>query len=295
MRELRPSAILFGDQMENRKRLGEIFVEQNILSRKTVERVLAIAQRSDKKFGAVLEEMGLITPEELAVALATQYKCGTVFNFARHSFPPQLLNIITGEVALENHIFPLKLDGNRLALAMADPTITRIVNNIAANNNLTIIPFVAPRNDINMAVCKHYFGIDVAEPAPKGVLIIEDDKLILTMLTRILSSSYQVYTAMDGLQGYKEAISKKPSVIITDKEMPKLDGYGFLDALKNVPESNKIPVILISGTTTAEVEAEAFAKGFFDFISKPVKEVTLLTRVKRAFDYSEKQRNYFTN
>jgi CheY-like chemotaxis protein len=278
--------------MEQRKRLGEIFVEQGILSLKTVERVLAIAKKNNNKFGALLEEMGLITPEEFADALAIQFKCRTVFNVAGYSFPPQLLNIITGEVALENHIFPLKLDGNRLAMAMADPTMTRIVDNIAVNNNLTIIPFIAPRKDIIMAVCKHYFGIDVVEPAQKTVLAIEDDKLILTLITNILSSDYKVYTAMDGMQGFKEAISKKPHVILTDKEMPKLDGYGFLDAFKNVPESRNIPIILISGTTNAEVEAEAFEKGFFDFISKPVKELTLLTRVKRAFDYSEKQR-YF--
>lgn len=279
--------------MEQRKKLGEILVEQNILTLKTVERVLSIARRTNKRFGEVLAEMGLITPEEFAAALALQYKCRTVFNFARHSFPQQLLDIINGEVALENLIFPLKQDGNRLALAMADPTITRIVANIAANNNLTIVPFVAPRTDIYSAVCKHYFGIDVVEPSQKSVLVIEDDKLILTMLANILSSEYKVYTAVDGLQGYKEVISKKPHVVITDKEMPKLDGYGFMDALKNVPESENIPVILISGTSNAEVEAEAFTKGFFDFISKPVKELTLLTRVKRAFDYSEKQRNYF--
>lgn len=281
--------------MEQRKKLGEIFVEQNILSPKTVERVLSHAKRINKRFGAVLEEMGLITAEEFAGALAIQYKCRTVFNFARHSFPQQLLDIITGEVALENHIFPLKLDGNRLALAMADPTMTRIIDNIAANNNLTIIPFVAPRKDIISAVCKHYFGIAALESAEKTVLVIEDDKLILTMLTKTLSSEYQVYTAMDGLQGYKEAISKKPHVIITDKEMPKLDGYGFLDALKNVPESRNIPIILISGTSNAEVEAEAFTRGFFDFISKPVKELTLLTRVRRAFDYSDKQRYFITD
>jgi CheY-like chemotaxis protein len=276
--------------MDQRKRIGEIFVEQNILSQKTVERVLAIAQRTNRRLGAVLEEMELITSEELAGTLAIQYKCRTVFNFAKFSFPPQLLNIITGEVALENQIFPLKLDGTRLALAMADPTITRIVDNIAMNNNLTIIPYIASRKEINMAVSKHYFGMDVVDPTQKTVLVIEDDKLILTMLAHLLSGEYKVYTAMDGLQGYKEVISKKPHVILTDKEMPKLDGYGFLDALLHAPESKHIPVILISGTTNADVEAEAFEKGFFDFISKPVKELTLLTRVKRAFDYCEKQR-----
>jgi CheY-like chemotaxis protein len=275
--------------MEPRKKIGEIFVEQKILSQKTVDRVLAIAKRTDRRLGAVLEEMELITTEELAGALAIQYNCRTVFNFAGYSFPQQLLKIITGEVALENHIFPLKLDGSRLALAMADPTVSRIVDNIAANNNLTIVPYIASRKEINTAVCKHYFGMDALDPSKKSVLVIEDDKLILTMLTHVLSADYEVYTAMDGLQGYKEVLTKKPHVILTDKEMPKLDGYGFLDALLHAPECKHIPVILISGTTNADVEAEAFAKGFFDFITKPIKELTLLTRVKRAFDYCEKQ------
>jgi CheY-like chemotaxis protein len=279
--------------MEQRKKLGEIFVEQNILTPKTVERVLSIAQRCGKKFAAVLEEMELITLEEFANALAIQFKLKTVFNFAHYSFPPQVLNIIPGEVALENCIFPLKLDGDRLAMAIADPTITRIVDNIATNNNLNIVLFVAPRRDINDAVSKHYFGMDVVESSQKTVLVVEDDKLILAMLNKILSGEYKVITATDGMQGYKEVISKRPHVILTDKEMPKLDGYGLLDSLRTLPEAKQIPVILISGNNDAEVEAEAFAKGFFDFIAKPVKELTLLTRVKRAFDFVEKQRFLF--
>ncbi len=237
--------------------------------------------------------MELITPEEFANALAMQFNLKPVSNFARYSFPSQVLSVITGEVALENCIFPLKLDGQRLAMAVADPTATRIIDNIAANNDLTIVPFVAPRREINDAVCKHYFGMAAERPSQKTVLVVEDDKLILAMLTKILSCEYKVITAMDGLQGYKDVISKKPHVILTDKEMPKLDGYGLLDSLRNLHESKDIPIILISGADNADVEAEAFARGFFDFISKPVKEVTLLTRVKRAFDYFEKQHHLF--
>ncbi len=276
--------------MDQRKKLGEIFVEQNLLCAKTVERVVGIAKSLDKRFGTVLEEMGLITGEELAVALAKQYNCKTIFNFARYPYPPQLLDIISSEVALQNLLFPLKREGDKLALALVDPTNTKIVSNIAANNELKIIPFVSTHKEVNLAICKHYFGKDVTTaPSQKTVLVVEDDKLIMTMLNNYLSRDYLVYSAMDGMEAYKEAISRKPHVILADKEMPKLDGYGLLNALRKLPETKSIPVLLVSGTTNADAEAEAFDRGFFDFIPKPVKAQTLLTRVKRAIDFSEKQ------
>jgi CheY-like chemotaxis protein len=275
--------------MDQENRLANIFVEQNILSAKTVERVMAIAGRMHKSVTDVLKDMELITCEELANVLAIQFKCKTAFDFARYSFKQELLDIIPGEVALENHIFPLKREEGRLALAMADPGNNKIVDNIAANNDLTIIPYVATRKEIDMAVCRHYFGMDSIEPSQKTILVVEDDKLLLTMLSNMLSRDYKVYTAMDGMQAYKDVVTKKPHVVLTDKEMPKLDGYGLMDALANMHETRNVPVILISGTSNADVEAEAFEKGFFDFISKPVKQLTLLTRVKRAFDFCERQ------
>jgi CheY-like chemotaxis protein len=99
---------------------------------------------------------------------------------------------------------------------------------------------------------------------------------------------------MDGMEAYKIVIAEKPHVIITDKEMPKLDGYGLLEALKNVPETSFIPVILVTGRTmNAEEEAKAFERGFFDFIPKPVSEVTLKARVKRAFHFHDHQYKLF--
>jgi CheY-like chemotaxis protein len=275
--------------MEQRKKLGEIFVEQGLLGAKSVERVLALARNLDKRFGTVLEEMGLITGKELSIALAMQYGCKTVYDFAKYNYAPQLLDIIPAEVALEHMLFPLKREGDKLALALADPTNTRIVNNIAANNDLKIVPFVAPREELHQAICRHYFNKDVTAPSRKTVLIVEDDKLVVNLLGNYLSGDYQVYFALDGMEAYKEAISKKPHVILADKEMPKLGGYGLLDALRRLPETKAIPVLLVSGTTNVDAESEAFERGFFDFIPKPVKSQTLLTRVKRAIDFSEKQ------
>jgi len=274
--------------MKQRRKLGEIFVEQNLLTEKMVDRVIAISKSLNKRFGTVLEEMGLITGEELAYALARQYDCKMISNFSTGSFSPQVLDIIPAEAALQHLLFPLKREGDKLALAMADPTNTKVVGNIAANNNLSIIPFVATSKEINKAICKNYFGMDITEPTRNSVLVVDDDKLIVETVIRILNKDYLVYTAMDGMEAYKVVLSKKPHVILTDKEMPKLDGYKLLSSLRNLPETKAIPIILISITISIEEELKALEAGFFDFIRKPINSSILLARVKRADDFFEK-------
>jgi CheY-like chemotaxis protein len=276
--------------MENRRKLGEIFVENGILTEKTVERMLLVSKRLKKRFGTVVEELGLVESDELAQALATQYSCRVASNFAGYSFSPELLATISVEVAMQNHIFPLKLDNKRLALAMADPTETRVVKNICANNDLTITPFIATRKEIYAAICKNYLHKEVHSSSAHTVLVVEDDKLIGTMFADILTKQgYRVVLAADGLEAYKAVLTEKPQVVITDLVMPKLDGYGFFDALRTVPELSMIPVILITASMRPEDEVKAFDRGFFDFIEKPVKEGTLITRVKRALQFHERK------
>ena len=173
---------------------------------------------------------------------------------------------------------------------MADPTEMKMVSNIAANNNLTLVPFIATRKDILAAIYRHYLGRDVSVHLGKTVLVVEDDKLLHTMLSNtLIREGYRIILALDGMEGYKTAIAESPNVIITDKEMPKLGGYGLLDALRNLPETRHIPIILLTGDSAVEEESRAFEKGFFDYIAKPVKEVTLVTRVKRAFQSIERE------
>ena len=276
--------------MENRKKLGEIFIENGVLTEKTVERMLAVSKRLNKRFGTVLEDFELITGEELAGALATQYGCRVASNFAGYSFSSELLGTISVDVAMHNHIFPLKLDNKRLALAMADPTETRVVRNISANQGLTITPFIATRKEIYAAICKNYLQKEVSLSAVHTVLVVEDDKMIGTMFGDFLSrQGYRVIFAADGLEAYKAVLTQKPNVVLTDLMMPKLDGYGLFDALRTVPELASIPVILITSSMRPEDEVKAFERGFFDFIEKPVKEGTLITRVKRALQFHDRK------
>ncbi|NVN99312.1 MAG: response regulator [Geobacteraceae bacterium] len=274
--------------MPTRKRLGEIFVEQGIISAKTVERILCRSKLLNQRFGTVLEDMELVTGEELAAALGIQYGFKTVSNLLNYAYPPEVLRIIPEEVCIEQILFPLRLEQSKLALAMADPTDTRIVNNIAENNGLTITPYIASRTEIFSAICKFYLGREYVPSGIDTVLVVDDDPITLDMITNILSKNgYRVITATNGMEGFKSVIAEKPQVVITDMVMPKLDGYGLLSALQNLPEMMFTPVILISAVAHEDEESSAFKKGFFDFMTKPVNEITLLIRVKRAFIFQK--------
>jgi PleD family two-component response regulator len=198
--------------------------------------------------------------------------------------------LIPSDVAMQTMLFPLKIENGKLAIAMADPTETRIVSNIAANHGLNIVPFIATRKEITAAICRHYLGKDPSFQQEKTVLLVESDNLSSTMLSHLLSKEgYLVKIATDGMEAYKTAISEMPQVIVTERMVPKLDAYGLFDALRMLPETRHIPIILLTSAAEKEEEARAFEKGFFDFIFKPVNEITLKTRVKRAFQYLERE------
>lgn len=266
-----------------RKKLGEILVEKGIITTFTVERILPLCNKAGKRFGNILEEIGLVTSEELAQALAVQYGCKIVTDFVNFQFPQNVLNLVPVETAVEHVVFPLKVQNNTLALAVMDPTNEKLINNLKENNKIQIHPFIATRKDINNAIAKHYLNNKASTKEDNTILVVEDDKPILTMLTNMLTrEGYNVAAATDGMEAFKEIISKKPRLILTDKEMPKFNGYALLDSLKNIPETNRIPVILMSGSNSPDEEAAAYDKGFFDYIAKPVREATLSAKVKRA-------------
>jgi CheY-like chemotaxis protein len=266
-----------------RKKVGEILVEKGIITSLTVERILPICTKANKRLGTILEEIGLITSEELAQALAIQYGCKIVTDFAKYHYSKEVLQLIPIETAVEHLIFPLKIKDNILALAVYDPTDENVINNIKANINMQVIQFIGTRKDINKAIVRHYLGKDISYSTADTILIVDDDRLIVDSLTDILNKEgYNIITASDGMEAYKEIISHNPKLIITDKIMPKFNGYDLLNSIKNIPETNRIPVILISGANNPDEEATAFEKGFFDYISKPISAKTLKARVKRA-------------
>jgi CheY-like chemotaxis protein len=273
--------------MSSKKLLGEILVNKGILSSVTVERMITLANREKKRFGWFLEDKGLITGNELSAALAEQFSMKHLTNIAQYSYPKQLLELITPETALEFHLFPLRQEGNNLLMAITDPTDMKIADNIAKNNAMTIVPVVVSREDFFAGFCKHYLGREIQKPKEKTVLVADDDKMTREMLKEILTNNgFRVLLAADGMEAYKEIVASRPQVVLTDKEMPNFNGFELIKLVKAIHDLKSIPVILISDKTTDEEESKLFDLGFFDFMSKPIKAVTLIARVKRAMNVS---------
>jgi CheY-like chemotaxis protein len=107
---------------------------------------------------------------------------------------------------------------------------------------------------------------------PGYVLIVEDVPDILRLLEETLKfKGYQAVTASNGQEALEIIRHQRPSLVITDIMMPKLDGFGLVHRLRINPETRDIPVIFLTATYVA-LEDKAFALniGATRFIEKPV-------------------------
>ncbi len=269
--------------LPRRKMLGEILVERGILTRLTVERVLNLCKRSGIRFGSILEEIGLVTGEELSAALAIQFNYKTIANFASSRFEQRLLGLVPAETAVTHTIFPLKVQGNTLALAMADPTNDKVLANLGENIQMRIYPVIATRAEIKKAIAMHYFNNSLQEMENNTIMVVDDDRCVREQMEAILKKEgYKVVTVHDAMEAFRVILTNKPKLILTDKEMPKFNGYNLLESLRTIPETRGIPVILVSASANPNEEAKAYEKGFADFIGKPLVEGSLKAKVRRA-------------
>jgi CheY-like chemotaxis protein len=271
------------------KHLGDILVEAEIISRKTLERALVRQKESKKRLGAVLEEMGVLTEEELAEALGTQFKFKTIKNFIEHSFPQELLDLLPSDFVMKKLVFPLKLKDTMLAVAITDPFDMETMEMLSRITGYQIIPVIATRREILDAISKFYIKSPFIAGSGEAILVVEDSAPIAGVVQAALAKEgYQVLVAADGLEGLKLAISDRPRLIITDSVMPRMDGFGLLRALKANPMTSEIPVIMLTSKASSEEEQKALELGFIDFIPKPVQPVRVVSRVKRALELTRK-------
>ena len=115
----------------------------------------------------------------------------------------------------------------------------------------------------------------------KQILIVEDNELNRMMLCEILSNEYSVLEAGNGqealdiLKQHNDSIS----LILLDVIMPVMDGYTFLDKIKNDAELALIPVIVMTQGDSEEDEIAALAHGATDFVPKPYRPRVIMHRV----------------
>jgi CheY-like chemotaxis protein len=271
------------------KHLGDILVEADIISKKTLERALVRQKAGKLRLGTVLEEMGVITEDELAEALGTQFNFKTVKNFIHQTFSQELLDLLPSDFAMKKLVFPLKQKGNMLAVAITDPFDMETMEMLSRITGFQIIPVISTRREILDAISLNYLKSAISSENIDSILVVEDSAAVAAVIQASLSKEgYRVLVACDGLEGLKQAISERPLLIVTDSVMPRMDGYGLLRALKANPMTSEIPVIMLTSKASLEEEQKALDFGFIDFIPKPVQPLRVVSRVKRALELTQK-------
>jgi DNA-binding response OmpR family regulator len=121
------------------------------------------------------------------------------------------------------------------------------------------------------------------EQAPKKILIVDDEQDILNALTKSLTRrKFEVYTATNGYDAIGSAQQNKPDLIILDIMLPDMDGKQVARVLSDEPETQKIPIIFLSGVATAE-EATKGEIYHHDLLTKPVPLQGILAAIQKVF------------
>lgn len=112
------------------------------------------------------------------------------------------------------------------------------------------------------------------------VLIIDDEKTNLKILSGILKDEVEVILAKDGEAGFCKAKELLPDLILLDVIMPKLTGFEVIEKLKNEASTSNIPVIFVTGQLDVQQEEKGLELGAFDYIQKPFHVEILKARVR---------------
>ena len=112
------------------------------------------------------------------------------------------------------------------------------------------------------------------------ILLVEDNDMNRDMLSRrLVRNGYEVFIAVDGLQGADMALSKRPDLILMDMSLPVIDGWEATRRIKANDATRHIPVIALTAHAMAGDREKAMEVGCDDYDTKPVEISRLLSKI----------------
>ena len=121
----------------------------------------------------------------------------------------------------------------------------------------------------------------------KKILLVDDHAPTRLMFSQILTqqdASYEIMEASNGREACETAREAKPNLILMDVLMPVMDGYEALASLKEDPETQAIPVLMLTALDLPFQQKLAYDLGAFGYVAKPVRLFDMNHIVKLALD-----------
>ena len=205
-------------------------------------------------------------------------------------------------------------DGTGIGLSLVKELINLLDGEIHVKSQLgegttfeVKIPFIAlnePTQNSEKLVRKESVVLSASFPEPirktvietdkqNIMLIVEDNSDLRNYISSVFEDDYQLVTAINGEDGLQKTLQYIPDIIVCDLMMPKLDGLGFCDKLRNDERINHIPVVMLTAKASLSDKLVGLSKGADDYLSKPFNREELTIRVSNLITQRQLMREKF--
>ncbi|WP_144395321.1 ATP-binding protein [Pleionea sediminis] len=239
----------------------------------------------DKRYKVTVSDNGPgIAEENIPYIFRRFYRCK---NLATHSvsgsgiglsFVDEVVNFYNGNISVESKLE----EGSIFSVIMPRVAGTR-------QENIEIHDFDAEQLSMMMSDTVPQSNNDKLEKAPSitsdkvvknsdkpSVLIVEDNKPMRQLLNDQLKDRFNVSSACDGSEALQHTLRELPDIVVSDINMPCMDGYTLLDKIKNNPATSHIPVVLVTAKSSSSARILGFRYKADAYISKPYDQDELL-------------------
>ena len=122
----------------------------------------------------------------------------------------------------------------------------------------------------------------------KRILVVDDERHIVRLVqVNLERAGYEVLTAYDGVEALEKVKSEDPDMVVLDVMMPRMDGFEVLKNLQANPQTQNIPVIMLTAKAQDADIFKGWASGVSSYLTKPFNPRELLVFVERIFQSLE--------
>ncbi|MCX7796618.1 MAG: type II secretion system ATPase GspE [bacterium] len=187
--------------VSQKKKLGDILIEKGLITEEILKRALANQEKTGEKLGEILLKMGLIKEEDLYYALSEIYNVPYV-NLEEIVIDSDVVRLIPEHISRRYKIIPIRLNGDRIVLAMANPVNIYALDDVRIITGREVEPVLASEKQINQALDKIYTiqkGLEETllniapgeEETETPVEVLEDEAPVVRLVNLTITQAVQ--------------------------------------------------------------------------------------------------------
>ncbi|MEJ6979503.1 two-component regulator propeller domain-containing protein [Pedobacter sp. P351] len=150
-------------------------------------------------------------------------------------------------------------------------------------------PEEEPEAAVEVAERQNGSAVEIA-----SILLVEDNDDFRFYLKDNLKNFYKVYEATNGKEGWQKALANHPQIIVSDINMPLMDGIEFCRKVKSDKRTSHIPIILLTALTGEEEQIKGLETGANDYMTKPFNFEILNAKIKNLLVLNSTLKNTYT-